>query len=120
MGPTRSGAAPPRRVVTPLLLISEIRTVAADTLWLSPFYGRDSIAFHFTWKPRPDEVLAVLPRSRPHSRRSAPGRTGASCSRRRAEDSKRVYPKLPEFRRLRERLDSGGKFRNEFIARYVG
>ena len=38
-------------LVTPLLLISEIRAVAADTLWLSPFYERDSITFHFTWKP---------------------------------------------------------------------
>ena len=49
-------------VVSPLLLISEIRTIAADTLWLSPFYEQDSIAFHFTWKPLGDEVLAVLPR----------------------------------------------------------
>ena len=49
------------RVVSPLLLTSEIRTVAADTLWLSPFYEQDSIAFHFTWKPLLDDVLTVLP-----------------------------------------------------------
>ena len=47
--------------VSPLLLTSEIRTIAADTLWLSPFYEQDSIAFHFTWKPRLDDVLTVLP-----------------------------------------------------------
>ena len=48
-------------ILSPLLLISEIRAIAADTLWLSPFYEQDSIAFHFTWKPLGDEVLAVLP-----------------------------------------------------------
>ncbi|MFC7761988.1 D-arabinono-1,4-lactone oxidase [Catellatospora bangladeshensis] len=32
-----------------MLLVSEIRSIAADRLWLSPAYGRDSIAFHFTW-----------------------------------------------------------------------
>lgn len=34
--------------LAPLLMIGELRTVAADTLWLSPAYGRDSIALHFT------------------------------------------------------------------------
>ena len=34
-----------------MLQISEIRTVAADDLWLSPAHGRDTVAFHFTWKP---------------------------------------------------------------------
>ncbi len=48
------------RSVGPLLaealLISELRTVAADRLWMSPHHGRASIAFHFTW--RADEQLA--------------------------------------------------------------
>jgi xylitol oxidase len=30
-----------------------------------------------------------------------------------------TYPRLPEFRELAERLDGGGKFRNEFLARYI-
>lgn len=38
------------------LLVSELRTVAADTQWMSPHVGRDSLAFHFTWVP--DEALA--------------------------------------------------------------
>lgn len=38
------------------LLISEIRTVAADRQWMSPHFGRDSLALHFTW--RPDQTLA--------------------------------------------------------------
>ena len=37
--------------LSPLVLVSEIRTVAADELWLSPAYRRDSVAIHFTWRP---------------------------------------------------------------------
>ena len=40
--------------IVPLLLISEVRTVAADDLWMSPCYRQDSVALHFTWKKRPD------------------------------------------------------------------
>ena len=107
------------RVLSPLLLVSEIRAVAADTLWLSPFYARDSIAFHFSWKPLPDDVLTVLPLieaaleplgARPHW-----GKLFTTS----AEDLEAVYPKLPEFRRLRQRFDGGGKFGNDFIARHV-
>ena len=49
-------------ILTPLLLTSEIRAVAADSLWLSPFYERDSVCVHFTWKPLAQKVYAVLPR----------------------------------------------------------
>jgi xylitol oxidase len=45
-------------IFMPALLISEMRTVRSDDLWLSPAYGRDSVAFHFTWT---DDQSAVLP-----------------------------------------------------------
>jgi alditol oxidase len=105
--------------IAPLLLISEIRAVAADDLWLSPFYERDSIAFHFTWKPRAAEVLAVLPsieaalapfRFRPH---------WAKLFVTSGEELEAAYPKLPDFRQLCRRLDSRGAYRNAFIARLV-
>ena len=38
--------------LAPVLMVSELRTVAADDLWLSPTYGRDSLALHFTWVAR--------------------------------------------------------------------
>ena len=105
--------------IAPLLLTSEIRTVAADTLWLSPFYEQDSIAFHFTWKPQLDDVLAVLPQIEsalePFGMRPHWGKLFTAS----AEHLEAVYPRLPEFRRLLQRLDDSGKFRNEFIARYV-
>lgn len=106
-------------VVSPVLLISEIRTVAADALWLSPFYEQDSVAFHFTWKPRTDDVLTVLPQIEtalaPFPVRPHWGKLFAAP----AQALEAVYPKLPDFRRLVQRFDSGGKFRNAFITRYV-
>jgi xylitol oxidase len=105
-------------VVSPLLLISEIRTIAADALWLSPFYKRDSIAFHFTWKPLGDEVLAVLPQIEaalaPFGARPHWGKLFTM------DDLEALYPKLPAFRELRAKLDSAGKFRNAFSERYLG
>jgi alditol oxidase len=105
-------------IVTPLLLISEIRTVAADTLWLSPFYERDAIAFHFTWKPLAAEVLAVLPRIEaalaPFDARPHWGKLFVSSP----QELEALYPKLPAFRELRRRLDPDAKFGNDFVARY--
>jgi xylitol oxidase len=105
--------------VAPLLFISEIRAIAADTLWLSPFFEQDSVAFHFTWKPLPAEVLAVLPRiesalapfdARPHWGKLFVGSAELIDAR---------YPKLAAFRRLAHELDGGGKFHNAFLDRYV-
>lgn len=47
--------------LAPLTQVSEIRSVAADELWLSPAYRRDSAAFHFTWRPDWPSVREVLP-----------------------------------------------------------
>ena len=105
-------------IVTPLLLIGEIRTIASDTLWLSSSYEQDSIAFHFTWKPLPADVLAVLPHIEaalaPFGARPHWGKVFIASP----QDVEAVYPKLPAFRQLRERLDPDGTFRNDFVARY--
>lgn len=47
-------------VVAPVLHVSEIRTVAADDLWLSPSFGRDSLAIHFTWINDAARVMPVI------------------------------------------------------------
>jgi xylitol oxidase len=106
-------------VVSPLLFISEIRAVAADTLWLSPFYEQDSVAFHFTWHPRPAEVLAVLPRIEAALAPFGPRPHWGKLFTAPAQALESVYPRLPAFRRLVERFDGGGKFRNDFFARHV-
>jgi xylitol oxidase len=107
-------------LIAPSLLVSEIRAIAGDSLWLSPFCDRDSVAFHFTWKKRLADVLALLPRiedalapfgARPHWGKlfvGSPERIDA------------LYPKLPAFRGLCARLDPDGTFSNDFVARLLG
>ena len=105
-------------VVAPLLLVSELRTIAADRLWLSPCYARDTIAFHFTWKPLVREVTAVLPGIEaalaPFGARPHWGKLFAASG----QELESVYPMLPAFRRLRARLDPNGTFGNAFVERY--
>ena len=70
-----------RARLSPLVLVSEIRTVAADELWLSPAYRRDSVAIHFTWRPESAASWTSCRTSRPCSSHSSRGPIGASCSR---------------------------------------
>jgi xylitol oxidase len=50
-----------RDQVSPALLITEIRTIAADKLWMSPCYEQDCVTIHFTWKPDRPTVSKLLP-----------------------------------------------------------
>ncbi|XAS67542.1 FAD-binding protein [Micrococcaceae bacterium Sec5.7] len=106
-------------VVTPLLLVSEIRTIAADRLWLSPNYGRDGIGLHFTWRPDQPGVEAVLRlleaelapfAARPHWGKLFDGGAAALGP---------LYPRFDCFIALADRLDPDGKFRNPFLDRAV-
>lgn len=106
-------------VVTPLLLVGEIRTVAADELWLSPNYGRDGIGLHFTWRPDQPAVEAILPlveaelapfAARPHWGKLFDGGASALAP---------LYPRFGDFTELADRLDPAGKFRNPFLDRTV-
>ncbi len=47
--------------VSPHLMISELRTIDADELWMSPCYQQPSLAIHFTWKQDWEAVRKVLP-----------------------------------------------------------
>ncbi len=103
----------------PLLMISEIRTIDADDLWMSPCYQQPSVAFHFTWKQDEDALNKLLPileqklapfEARPHWGKvftMSPGEVQAH------------YDKLPAFRDLLQAYDPNGKFRNAFLQTYL-
>ncbi len=101
------------------LQVCEVRTIAADPLWMSTAFGRDSVAFHFTWLPDWDGLRGVLPiieaalapfEPRPHWGKLFTMSPAAVQTR---------YEKLPAFTALIERVDPSGKFRNAFVNRYV-
>jgi xylitol oxidase len=108
-----------RDMISPHLLISEIRTIAADDLWMSPCYKQDSITIHFTWKqdwPAVSKVLPIIERElsvfkvRPHWGKlfTVP-----------AAQLKANYERLHEFIALSNRFDPHGKFRNSFLERNI-
>ncbi len=101
--------------IAPLVLISEVRTVAADAPWMSPSYQRDSAAFHFTWANDWPAVSALLPQIEaalaPFAARPHWGKLFTQD----AAQIAALYPKLPEFRALLQTCDPAGKFRNAFL-----
>lgn len=105
--------------VAPVLQISELRAIKGDNLWLSPAYGRDSIAIHFTWKKDEAGVLAVLPlveaALKPFGARPHWGKVFTMAPR----DLQQQYPKLAAFRALMREFDPAGKLRNEFTQMYL-
>jgi len=104
-----------REKIGPHIFITELRTIAADRLWMSMAYQRASLAIHFTWKPEWDAVRQVLPlieeqlrpfHPRPHWGKlfTVPGAQLEPC-----------YAQLQAFRALAARYDPQGKFRNAFV-----
>jgi xylitol oxidase len=108
-----------RDQVSPHLMISEIRTIAADNLWLSPCYEQPCVSIHFTWKQDWPAVRKLLPviekelapfKARPHW-----GKLFTTSP----TELKSIYQKLPDFIQLSKKYDAHGKFRNEFLSTNV-
>lgn len=101
--------------VAAVLQVCEIRTIAADELWLSPNHERDSLALHFTWIADTGAVLPVVADlekaltplgARPHWGKiftAAPSELRAA------------YPRFADFAALTTRFDPKGAFRNPWL-----
>ncbi len=106
-------------ILAPVVQICEIRTVAADDLWLSPAYQRDSTAFHFTWVP---DDAAVAPVRRAAEQALAPFAPRPHWAKLSGIDPQTVrdsYDHAADFQRLRLQYDPAGKFGNDFVDRYL-
>jgi xylitol oxidase len=98
------------------LQVCEVRTIAADDLWLSPAYGTDAVGLHFTWLPDLDRVTALLPEieaalpptARPHWGKVSTLAADAVAPR---------FPRWRDFAELARRLDPGRRFANRFSER---
>ena len=103
----------------PLVQVTELRTIAADRLWMSPEYEQDSLAIHFTWLPDQAEVERVLVdvedalvpfAPRPHWGKVFLADAATIATR---------YERLPDFVALAGRLDPRGAFRNDWLSEHV-
>jgi len=104
-----------REQVGPHLMISEIRSIAADDLCMSPCYKQPCVTIHFTWQQDWPAVRKLLPviekelapfKARPHWGKlftTPPAQLHA------------IYEKMPEFVALSKKYDPQGKFRNKFL-----
>ena len=108
-----------RDQVSPALLISEIRTIAADNLWMSPCYEQDCVTIHFTWKPDWPTVRRLLPiiekELAPFNARPHWGKLFTISP----AELRRIYKKMPDFIELSKQYDPHGKFRNEYLNKNI-
>ena len=102
-----------------LLWITEIRAIAADQLWMSPHYQRDSIGIHFTWK-KLDGVYEMIQYVetvlQPFNYIPHVGKVFSASP----EYIKSVMPKMDDFINLVKKVDPTNKFGNAFTDSLLG
>jgi xylitol oxidase len=101
--------------IRPHLLVTELRTVRGDELWLSGAYGRDTLAIHFTWANHPEPVRGLLPviesALAPFGARPHWGKWHTMT----ADAVAGVVPRLADARAVFDRLDPEGRFANAHL-----
>lgn len=107
--------APLASRMAPLLLINEIRTVAADDLWISLACGRDSVAFHFTWRKDVPAVTGLLPAIEQALAPFTPRPHWGKVFTMPVTEIRSAYPGFDDFARLANTYDPKHKFRNQFL-----
>ena len=108
-----------RALISPHLLVSELRTVAADDLWLSPAFSRHCLAIHFTWKP---DAAAIAPVLRKIEERLSAFSARPHWGKVFAFDPDYIvaqYPHIADATALAIRYDPTAKFENEFTKTYL-
>lgn len=101
--------------ITPHLFVTEYRTIASDSLWMSMAYQRDSFAIHLTWKPEWPQVRTILPLIEAKLAHFEPRPHWAKLFTLPPATLQSRYSKLAGFKDLLRQHDPRGKFRNQFL-----
>lgn len=108
-----------RQQIVPLLMVSEIRTIAVDDLWMSPSYKQACVGFHFTWHKNWPAVSQLLPlveaQLAPFEVRPHWGKLFTLPP----AQVQQAFTRLPDFQALLREYDPQGKFQNKFLETYV-
>ena len=107
------------RLHHPVMFPVEVRVAAADDIWLSTGYGRESayVAIHqYTGLPYQEyfdrfESIVAEADGRPHWGKLHSLDSGRLRS---------LYPRFDEFRRVRAEVDREGRFGNAYLTRVLG
>jgi alditol oxidase len=105
-----------RDQISPYLMISEIRAIAADKLWLSPCYEQACVTIHFTWKQDWPAVSKLMPMIEKELAPFKPLPHWGKLFTMPPTELKTRYQKLPDFIELCKKFDPHAKFRNEFLS----
>ncbi|PWU50281.1 FAD-binding protein [Micromonospora sp. S4605] len=106
-------------LIAPVLQVCELRTVAADDLWLSPNQGRDSLAVHFTWVADAAAVLPVVAAMEERLAPFAPRPHWGKVFGLAPDAVAATYPRYADFTALLRRLDPHAKFHTDLLAHYL-
>lgn len=106
--------------LSPHLHAAEIRTVAADAMWLSPAFERDCLSIGFTWRKHPAAVGALLPVIEHALAGCAPRPHWGKLFHFGAAELAGRFPRLSDFRTLATSYDPEGKFWNPFLDGVLG
>jgi alditol oxidase len=98
-----------------VLQVCELRTVAADELWLSPQHRRATLGVHFTWRRDQPAVEGAL-----REVEAALLPLGATPHWGKLFLTPPAPERADDFRALARRLDPRGAFRNAWLADSVG
>lgn len=101
--------------IFPHLFISEIRTIAADDLWMSPHYKRDSVAIHCTWKQHTPEVMKLITMIESELASFAPRPHWGKLFTIDPKALQSRYERHADFLALAKEFDPDGKFRNAYL-----
>jgi xylitol oxidase len=101
--------------ITPHLFVTELRTIEADSLWMSMAYQRPSLAIHFTWKPEWAAVQKILPLIEANLAPFEPRPHWAKLFTLPPATLQSRYARLADFKDLLHQHDPQGKFRNDFL-----
>jgi xylitol oxidase len=101
--------------IAPHIFISEIRTIDADDLWMSPCYKKPCVALHTTWKQNWDAVINLLPKIEEQLEPFNPRPHWAKLFTLKPSVLQSRIERLNDFKQLLNQHDPEGKFRNEFI-----
>lgn len=105
--------------IGPALLTSEIRCIAADRLWLSGAYERDTVAFHFTWRPGAQAARSAIALVEQTLAPFAPRAHWGKLTSRSPAQVTASFPRWPDFAELRGALDPSRKFTGPFAERLL-
>lgn len=102
--------------ISPHLFVSEIRTIAADQLWMSPCYKKTCVAIHTTWKREQETVMQLLPLMEARLEPFKPVPHWGKLFTMTPQLLQSRYEKLDDFKQLVHTFDPEGKFQNDYLS----